>query len=278
MARFTVLGASGFLGGTLATRLAADGHEVFRPSRTELHSLSDRDLGHVFYSLNTKDARIDAYGAFQSHVAYLAQILRFSVFSSLTYVSSTRIYLGAQCSHEQSELKILPHDDNAIFNAMKLAAEQLCFAIDNPAIRVVRLSNLIGFAPNGISLIPVLIKDALQKGKMHLTISPQSSKDYIAIEDALGLLPRIALEGRLRCYNVASGANVTLGEIVRAVQNEIPSLDEWTPNAPTIIFPTIDVRRIHAEFAFVHRPLHGALASAVAQYRRHLTTSHAFAQ
>jgi len=271
LARFTVLGANGFLGGALAARLAADGHQVFRPTRSELQSLGDRDLGHVFYSLATKDARIDPYGAFETHVAHLAQILRVSFFSSLTYISSTRVYLGAQSSDEASELKILPHDDNAIFNVMKLAGEQLCFADERPVVRVVRLSNLIGFAPDGISLIPILIKDALKKGKMRLTISPQSSKDYVAIEDALDLLPRIALEGRLRCYNLASSRNVSLGEIVRIIQSEIPSVGEWRSHAPTIVFPTIDTNRIREEFAFVARPLRGALISVVSEYRQHVT-------
>jgi len=276
MARFTVLGASGFLGGALAARLAAGGHQVFRPSRGELQTLGDRDLGHVFYSLATKDARIDPFGAFETHVAHLAQILHVSCFSSLTYISSTRIYLGAQSSDEDSELKILPHDDNAIFNIMKLAGERLCFADERSTVRVVRLSNLIGFAPDGISLIPILIKDALKKGKMSLTISPESSKDYVAIDDALDLLPRIALEGRLRCYNVASGINLSLGEIVRIIQNQIPSVGEWQPGAPTIVFPTIETNRIREEFAFIARPLQGAFFSAVSEYRRHVMMQDTF--
>src|SRR5262249_46490449 len=151
------------------------------------------------------------------------------VFSSLTYLSSTRIYLGAQCSREDSDLPILWADDNAIFNAMKIAAEQMCLAHKNPAVRAVRLSTVIGVAPHGISLIPVLMKNALSEGKMRLTISPQSSRDYIAIDDVLELLPRIALDGKCRCYNLASGRNVNLGEIVGVIERELSSIGEWRP-------------------------------------------------
>jgi nucleoside-diphosphate-sugar epimerase len=268
MPRFTILGASGFLGGCLASQLVVAEHQVFQPSRTELQSLQDQDLGHIFYCLGTDDARKNPYGAYQSHIAYLAEVLRFSTFTSLTYISSTRIYLGAQSAREDSELKILPNDDNAIFNTMKLAAEQLCFAEGNPAVRVVRLSNVIGFSPNGISLVPALIKDALKKQQMRLMISAQSSKDYIAIDDALELLPRIAVEGKLRCYNVASGVNWTLGEIVRIIENEIPSSCEWRHNAPTVAFPIIDISRIRSEFSYNPRPATEALVSACTQFRQ----------
>src|SRR5205823_12336502 len=120
-----------------------------------------------------------------------------------------RLYLEARSGVEDSQIHISPSDDNAIFNAMKIAGEQLCLGMDNSAVRVVRLSNVIGFAPRGISLIPGLIKDAILRGKIRLTISQQSSKDYLDVADVLEILPRIAIEGRHRCYNVASGYNVT---------------------------------------------------------------------
>jgi nucleoside-diphosphate-sugar epimerase len=269
MANFTILGATGFVGGQLASRLSAKGHEVLRPSRGELKSLRGYDLGHVFYCLGTDNTKADAYEGFKSHVGYLAEVLRFSAFSSLTYLSSTRLYLGARFSREDSDLPILRDDDNAIFNAMKIAAEQLCLADKNPAVRAVRLSTVIGFAPHGISLIPMLIKDALSGGKMRLTISPQSSRDYIAIDDVLDLLPRIALEGRWRCYNVASGLNISLGEMVGVIQRELSSIGEWQPNAPTVIYPIINIDRISTEFSFTARSSLEALVSACVDFRAH---------
>jgi nucleoside-diphosphate-sugar epimerase len=267
MTHFTILGASGFLGGQLASSLNAKGHKVLRPSRNELSSLRGHNLGHVFYCLGTDNTKADPYGAFKSHVAYLAELLRFSAFYSLTYLSSTRIYLGARSSREDSDLSILQNDENAIFNAMKIAAEQICFADKNPAVRAVRLSSVIGVAPHGISLIPMLIKNALNEGKMHLTISSQSSRDYIAMDDVLELLPQIALEGKWRCYNVASGLNVNLGEVVSVIERELSSVGEWRPHAPTVIYPIIDIDRIRTEFSFKPRSVLDALVSACGEFR-----------
>jgi nucleoside-diphosphate-sugar epimerase len=272
MAYFTILGAGGFIGGRLASDLTAKGHEVLRPARAELKLLRGNDLGHVFYCLGTDNSKADPYGAFSSHVAHLAEVLRFSVFSSLTYLSSTRVYLGAQRSREDADLLVLWDDDNAIFNAMKIAAERMCFAYKNSSVRAVRLSNVIGMAPRGMSLIPVLIKNALSGGKMRLTISPQSSRDYIAIDDVLELLPRIALEGKWRCYNLASGRNIGLGEIVGTIERESLSVGEWVPDAPTVVYPIIDVERIRTEFSFTPRPALDALVSACREYRAHCRT------
>jgi nucleoside-diphosphate-sugar epimerase len=269
MTHFTILGASGFLGGQLASRLSAKGHEVLRPSRGELKSLRGHDLGHVFYCLGTDNTKADSYGAFKSHVGHLAEILRFCSFSSVTYLSSTRIYLGARYSCEDSDLPILRDDENAIFNVMKVAAEQLCLAEKDPTVRAVRLSTVIGFAPKGISLIPALIKDALSEGKMRLTISPQSSRDYIAIDDVLDLLPRIALEGKWRCYNLASGLNISLGKIVGVIERELSSVGEWRPNAPTVVYPIIDIDRIRTEFSFTPRSALDALVRACGAFQAH---------
>src|SRR5262249_54102727 len=148
-------------------------------------------------------------------------------------------YFGAQNANEEAKLQVLPDDDNAIFSVTKIAGEQLCFVSKNPTERVVRLSTVIGFAPKGKRLLPTLIKDAMLRGRMRLTISPQSSRDYVAIEDVIEILPRIAAEGKRRCYNVASGVNVCLGEIVRLIDREFPAECDWRTDAPTVVFPSI---------------------------------------
>ncbi len=268
----TVLGATGFIGGHLAARLSEQGHDVWCPPRSNLHSLDHSDLGHVFYCIGEDAVATNPCNAADAHITQLANVLKRRSFASLTYLSSTRVYLGADSAHEGSELRVLPSDDGALFGTMKMAAEKLCFAFDNPVIRVVRLSSVIGFAPNGNSLIPTLIKDALLRGRMNLTISPQSSRDYIAVEDVVDILPRIAVDGKRRCYNVASGVNVRLAEIVRSVAGEFASECDWRENAPTILFPVIDTTRARTEFFFTPRSPLDALISACAEFRRRLSS------
>jgi nucleoside-diphosphate-sugar epimerase len=264
----TVLGATGFIGGQLASRLGETGHRVSRPTRQDMKSLDRRELGHVFYCLGEDEVAESPYNALDAHVAHLANILKSQNFASLTYLSSTRIYLGAQSASEDSQLEILPHDERAIFNVMKIAGEQLCVASKHPAVRAVRLSTVIGFAPQGKSLLPTLIRDAMLRARMRLTISPQSSRDYIAVEDVLDILPRIAVEGKERCYNLASGVNVRLAEIVRVIGDEFRSQCDWRPNAPTVDFPVVDTSRIQSEFSFAPRPALAALIFACAEFRR----------
>jgi nucleoside-diphosphate-sugar epimerase len=264
----TVLGATGFIGGHLSSCLAEKGHSVWCPSRTDLQSLSHRQLGHVFYCIGEDEVAESPYNALDAHVAHLANILRSQNFASLTYLSSTRVYLGAQSASEDSKLEILPHDERAIFNVMKITGEQLCVASKHPAVRAVRLSTVIGFAPQGKSLLPTLIRDAMLRGRMRLTTSPQSSRDYIAVEDVLDILPRIALGGKQRCYNLGSGVNVRLAEIVRVIGDEFQSQCDWQPNASTVDFPVIDTSRIQTEFSFAPRPALAALILACAEFRR----------
>jgi nucleoside-diphosphate-sugar epimerase len=266
--QFTILGASGFIGGRLALRLAENGHQVLRPSRQDLKSLDGRALGHAFYCIGEDDVSGNPYNVFEAHATQLANILRAKNFASLTYLSSTRVYFGAQNANEEAKLQILPDDDNAIFSVTKIAGEQLCFACKNPAVRVARLSTVIGLAPKGKSLLPTLIRDAMLRGRMRLTISPQSSRDYIAVEDVIEILPRIATDGKQRCYNIASGANICIGDIVRLIDGEFPAECDWRTDAPTVVFPAIDISRVRTEFSFSPRPPLEALVLACAEFRR----------
>jgi nucleoside-diphosphate-sugar epimerase len=268
--QFTVLGASGFIGSHLASRLVEDGHRVLRASRRDFQSLARRELGHVFYCIGEDDIKENPHNAFDAHIGRLSSVLRYNNFTSLTYLSSTRVYFGAPSASEESALHILPNDDNAVFSVMKIAGEQLCFACKKATVRVIRLSSVIGFAPKGKNLIPRLINDAFLRGRMRLTISPQSSRDYIAVEDVIDILPRIAIEGRHRCYNVASGVNVQLAEIIRLIGNEFPSQCDCEVNAPTVEFPVIDTSRIRTEFSFSPRPALDALTFTCAEFRRSL--------
>ena len=89
------------------------------------------------------------YNAADAHVTQLANVLRCRKFASLTYLSSTRVYFGAQSAKEETPLQVLPDDEGAIFGVMKIAGERLCSASHNPTVRAVRLSTVIGFAPKG---------------------------------------------------------------------------------------------------------------------------------
>jgi hypothetical protein len=98
--------------------------------------------------------------------------------------------------------------------------------------------------------VNALIEEALTHHKISLQVSPESEKDYIAIEDIVELLPRIVRDGRYRIYNVASGVNRMHGSMADTIA-ELTGCDlETLQGAPKIAFPPIDVSRIVKEFHF----------------------------
>ena len=81
MARFTVLGSSGFVGAHLVRHLRSRGDEVLRPGRD---AVVNGDLGHVVYAIGlTADFRTQPYATIEAHVSRLARLLERARFESL---------------------------------------------------------------------------------------------------------------------------------------------------------------------------------------------------
>jgi nucleoside-diphosphate-sugar epimerase len=263
-----VLGASGFLGENFVRWLRSKNEDVFCPGRAELTNLAG-DLGHTLYCIGTDDFANNPLGVAEAHVGLLEKILRCCCFASLTYFSSTRLYLGANSSAEDSPIYIDPKDSGRLYNATKIAGEMLCLAIDRPEVRIVRISNVVGFAPRAISFVPMLIKDSLSKGQMHLAIDSTSSKDYIILQDVLELIPAIAATGQHRLYNLGSGTNLSAGEIVNCITRATGAKAHWKPNSPILRFPQLSIARVTTEFSFRPTPVLSALPGIIEIYRRH---------
>ena len=271
---YTVLGATGFIGRHLADALRASGHSAHCPDRSELHSLAKANLGHVFYSLGGDNWAADPTGAIDAYLMHLRRILESCKFQSLTYISSTRLYLGATEGREDQSLVVDYKEPGRFHNALKLAGETLCLAIDRPDVRIARLSNVIGFAPRGVSLIPGLIRNALSTGEMNLWIAPESAKDYVTIEDVVDVLPRICDSGRDRIYNVAGGKNITAGSIVGRIETITGAKAKWH-KGEAVVFPPISIDRIRREFRFDPRPALDLLPAICGKFKDALSEASA---
>lgn len=264
---YTVLGSSGFIGSHLAKVLQEQELEVNCPTRTELSALSG-NLGHVFYALGVDNVGDDPFGAFDAHVGHLRHILQNCEFHSLTYFSSTRLYLNAPESVEHARLIVDPVDPGRLYNATKIAGEMLCLAAERPQIRVVRISNVVGFAPRGINFIPALIKDALSKREINVTIDPSSSKDYVSLQDAVDLILKVAAAGRSRLYNIGSGVNLTAGEIVAHIERCTGAKAAWQQGAPVVRYAPLAIDRLANEFPFKAMSVLQMLPEICAQFRK----------
>jgi nucleoside-diphosphate-sugar epimerase len=251
---YTILGANGFVGQALSQWLRERGHEVHTPAR----HLSSTELsaglrGHVVYCIGlTADFRSRPWDTFDAHVGVLRQLLAEGNFASLTYLSSTRVYLGSNAGHEDAALSVQPGAPDQLFNLSKLMGESLCHAAHRPEkpVRVVRLSNVAGRDLTSDNFIYALLREALASGTIHLKSSLDSAKDYIAITDVIRMLELIARCGQAPCYNLASGQQTTNSEVVEAIAKLSGARFFVSDNAPHTAFPKIDIGRLRQEFGF----------------------------
>lgn len=265
--RFTVLGASGFVGSSLAASLRANGHSVYAPQRAD-PAIFEADLGHVIYCIGmTADFRSKPFETVDAHVSVLADVLRKSRFDSLLYLSSTRVYGDASHASEQARLQVDPADPSALYNLTKLTGESLCRSCGKPGVRVARLSNVVGSDPDSENFLSSLIREALA-GRIELQSDPDSSKDYILLDDVVALLPLIAIGGNHWLYNVAGGSNVRHAELVGALAALTGCEVAVRPGAPRVDFPLIDTARVRDEFRFSAGSVIDSLARLVGQARR----------
>lgn len=261
---FTVLGASGYIGGRVVARLREDGVEVFAPARNDA-SIFNRNLGHVIYAIGlTADFRSRPYDTARAHVSVLTDVLENCTFESITYLSSTRVYGHAMNGVTGRSFNVDPSDPSDLYNLTKLTGESLCLNGKAANARVIRLSNVVG--PGDVrsdNFIDSIVSEAMG-GRLVVRSAPESSKDYIHIEDVAEMLPRIAANGRARIYNLASGVNVTHKEWTDEIASILPCDISYAPDSPVQIFPAIDVSQLIVEFGFSPRPVLSTLAELIA--------------
>ena len=236
---FTILGSGGFIGSRLERHLRENGHEVYAPCRgaTEIFT---RDLDRIVYAIGlTADFRQKPYDAVEAHVCYLNKILRDARFSSITYLSSTRVYQGAESGKENEALKVFPNADG-LYNLTKLTGEALC--LQSGRGRIARLSNIVGEGASE-SFVAQLISEAVT-GKLHLHSALSSAKDYLLIDDAIRGLAALAAHGDTGIYNIASGRNIATREILEALSTRIKFEAFVVEPGAEFAFPIIDVERI----------------------------------
>lgn len=250
---FTILGASGYIGGALVASLRASNTPYLAPQRGD-RTIFDRPLGHVIYAIGmTADFRSRPFDTVRAHVSVLTDILENADFNSLTYLSSTRVYTHSPTAATDSRLSVNPADPSDLYNTTKLAGESLCLNCGRKNVRVVRLSNVVGAADTlSDNFIDEIVRDAV-RGRLIMRSAPESSKDYICLDDVVRLLPEIASKGTRPVYNVASGRNIRNDEWTTRLHEITGCVVVYEKDAPAWVFPEIDIRATIGEFGFSPR-------------------------
>jgi nucleoside-diphosphate-sugar epimerase len=271
--KFTVIGSNGFIGSALSIKMRAEGYSVFTPSRGD-DKIFSIPLNHVIYAAGvTSNFRLNPFNTLQANTSYLAEILEKSCFDSLLYLSSSRIYRHAESTQEDAAIFLKSYDPEDLYDLTKLTAEALCYAREdlNHKVKVVRLSNVIGTDFRSQNFLFDIIRSACDDGVIYLRSSLDSCKDYVMLEDVIELLPKIATIGKHKCYNVASGHNLTHQDIVNSIIKCTKARLEISNDTPTVRFSRLDVSKILEEFTYKPSNVLDCIPRLVLEYKNSKT-------
>jgi nucleoside-diphosphate-sugar epimerase len=245
--RFTIFGGAGFVGSEIASLLEMQGKRVERVTRNSWPE-PGTNLGHVLFTIGmTADFRKRLIETVELQVIRLHEALTRYKFDSFTYLSSARVYADAPATNEETPLIVRPHDVDHVYNISKLAGESLCFAHDDPRIRVVRMSNVYGASDTSNLFLTAVMREAILTSKVTIGQSPLSSKDYIWVGDAAAAILNVAQSGAHRLYNIAAGTNVTHQNIADILA-EAGYQTAFKDGGASVKIPEIDMSRYTTEF------------------------------
>lgn len=248
MAKFTIFGGNGYIGQHLTSFLEQNAHDCFIPKRDQIPT---SQCGHIVYAIGvTADFREKPFETVEAHVCKLLEVLKKCSYSSFLYLSSTRVYEGISehlTVDETTNLNVNPSNFSCLYNLSKLMGESICLNINNPLVRVVRLSNVYGQDMSSETFLGSLMESSKKYGRVSVYQSKDSGKDYIHVDDVVRIIPKISINGQHRLYNLASGILITHEDIAALFFSRGKILD-FEKNAPKLIFPRISVNRLNGEF------------------------------
>ncbi len=247
----TVLGSSGFIGSAIVKKIKNEKVDYFSPKRNE--NIYNKYLGDVLYCIGlTADFRLKPFETVTAHVSLLNEILEKADFNSLTYLSSTRVYINAVTARVSEKDDIISNPNNAddLYTLTKLTGESICIC-SNRNTKIARLSNVTGNSNDAVNFLPDIIHQIKTTGSLQLRQTLSSAKDYISINNVADLLMSVAQKGKSKIYNIASGKNTTNLSIIEELKKQYNFTLTVTPDAKEIIFPEIANELICEEFNFI---------------------------
>jgi len=126
----------------------------------------------------------------------------------------------------------------------------LCHQSGRENIKVLRLSNIVGFRKDSDLFIDELLNEIVTLKSLTLKSSLLSNKDYLCIDDAVKAVIAFAESKATGCFNVASGINISnqmiIDQLMLNFHFELTTLEA----APVIEFMPINVGKIKKTIQF----------------------------
>jgi len=253
--RALVTGAGGFVGANLVRRLLADGHRVtamIGPASADdrLAGLADVEIvrcdlrdGEAVEAA-ARRARPEWVFHLAAHGAYSWQrdpvrIFETNTLGTVHLVEATRdaeAFVHAGSSSEYGLKDHPPAEDEPIspnsHYAVAKSAATLWLA-QLPRGVTLRLYSVYGPWEESGRLMPTLVDHAL-RGTLPPLVDPRIARDFVFVDDACDALVRAVDAPAGAIYNVASGRQTTLAELVEVVRDEFAVSEEprWNTMAP----------------------------------------------
>ena len=263
MRKATLVGGNGYVGRHLLARLLRDGWACWVPQRDDL-KLMHRDLGHVFYCAGlTADYAERPFDTVEAHTSLLNQVLRDTHYTSLVYLSSTRLYdslgssLGNVTATETSPLTLDPNNPRHVYDLSKALGESLCRVASGGRARVARLSCVWGGDQGSEGFLPELMRGVLaackkqgERARVRVNSSPHFKRDYVHIDDVVDALLALVEPADFGIYNVAGGRNISNTELFKCVFDASGCKVEANSERPSPVLPRISIERMAQTFGW----------------------------
>jgi nucleoside-diphosphate-sugar epimerase len=107
-----------------------------------------------------------------------------------------------------------------------------------------------------------VILEAKKNKKVLINESPASCKDYISVKDAVKMIENIAISGKNKVYNVASGTNINHFNLANKFKDLGYEIN-FAENSPTRRFPQISIKKFQQEFPIKTKSLLDELNSLI---------------
>ena len=220
--KYTVLGAGGFIGSSLATALRATGADCHTPARGDADIFTQK-LGYVFYCIGlTADYRQRPFDTVEAHVSLLSRILAQASFDKLIYLSSTRLYdgmSGEKCA-EDAYLILNPANPRHLYDLSKALGENLCLTASNGRACVARLSGVYDSSPGAPGFLSGLLQRLSREREFVIDSESGVVRDYVSLRDTVQGLIKTSAGAESEIINIASGENVSNQDIADMLNAE----------------------------------------------------------